>query len=360
MAEEPGVEAVRPAYPPPQYPQQVQYAAPPYPYGYGPPPGYYVPPPRPSFPHDRPRPYHQMLRTWTYEWWRSVVGIIIVLFGFVIAAPILALPILVAGAALQDGDFVTNFENAANLEVVTPALMLYLNVSLGGAILVTWLAIRVMHGMRPRWLASVMPRLRWNFLFVCLGLSLVALAASLLVGAFLPASGGDGDLGGELNSFTSTTAWILLIMLLTTPFQAAGEEYVFRGYLLQAVGSFVEKPWWKWFTIVFTALLFATAHLQFDPPIFFDRFAFGMVAAWVAIRTGGLEAGIALHILNNYLAFGLALAFGDISESLNDPQASWWNIFATLTQSIVFAVLVAYAAKRMNLRNTTQPPEPVT
>ena len=30
--------------------------------------------------------------------------------------------------------------------------------------------------------------------------------------------------------------------------------------------------------------------------------------------TGGLEAGIAMHVLNNWLAFGLALAFGDMAR----------------------------------------------
>ena len=47
------------------------------------------------------------------------------------------------------------------------------------------------------------------------------------------------------------------------------------------------------------------------PPIFFDRFAFGLVAGMLVILTGGLEAGIAMHVLNNWLAFGIALAFGD-------------------------------------------------
>ena len=111
-------------------------------------------------------------------------------------------------------------------------------------------------------------------------------------------------------------------MLLTTPFQAAGEEYVFRGYLLQAIGSLVDRAWWKWVAIVVTALLFAWRTACRTSPLFFDRFMFGVIAGWLAIRTGGLEAGIALHVLNNYLAFGFALAFGDISESLTSPRSA--------------------------------------
>ena len=74
------------------------------------------------------------------------------------------------------------------------------------------------------------------------------------------------------------------------------------------------------------------------------------------IRTGGLEAGIALHVLNNFLAFGLALSFGDIRETLNVTEVSWWNIVLTLTQSAVYAALVLWVARRMGLQTHTRPP----
>ena len=65
------------------------------------------------------------------------------------------------------------------------------------------------------------------------------------------------------------------------------------------------------------ALLFALAHGAQDAPIFVDRFAFGLVAGVLVITTGGLEAGIAMHVLNNFLAFGLALAYSDMTSALN-------------------------------------------
>lgn len=336
------------AEPPPPYPQPYQ--------GY--PPPYYPapPPPRPTFPYDRSLAYHQLLRTWNYAWWRSVIGAVIVFAGFIVIVPVIALPILVIGAATEAGDFLTNIEELATFEEVTPASMLYLNATLGGAILVMWLVVRLLHGLKPRWLASVTPRLRWNFLMACLGVSVLALIASIVVGGFIPASPGDPELGGDVNDFTPTAAWIALIVLLTTPFQAAGEEYVFRGYLLQAIGSFVHRGWWKWVAITVTALLFALAHGFQNPPLFFDRFMFGFIAGWLTIRTGGLEAGIALHVLNNYVAFGFALAFGDLAESLSISEVSWWNIAATLTQSSVYVVLVLWLARKFKLR--TQSPAP--
>ena len=57
---------------------------------------------------------------------------------------------------------------------------------LAGLIPLTWLLVRFLHGLRPRWLSSVLPRLRWGYLFVCFGLSFLALFATILVAALLP------------------------------------------------------------------------------------------------------------------------------------------------------------------------------
>lgn len=320
-----------------------------------PPPVPYATPGQPSlppFPHVRPTPYHLMLRTWTYSWWRPVIGMLLLLFGFFIVAPVAMLPVVAVTAALEKGSWATNFSDTMTLKRVDAGSLLYLNLTLATMILVTWAIIRVLHNMRPRWLASVRPKIRWRFLFACLGISVIALGASVLVGSLLPASSGD-DLNGHLNHFTVATGLAAVVVMLTTPLQAAGEEYAFRGYLMQAVGSLSKS---KWFAIIVTATVFAFAHGGQNPPLFFDRFAFGFISGWLVIYTGGLEAGIALHILNNVLAFSLALAFGDLATTVNVKSVSWWNIVNTVTQSGVYTVLVVLVARKMGLRNTTSPP----
>jgi membrane protease YdiL (CAAX protease family) len=102
------------------------------------------------------------------------------------------------------------------------------------------------------------------------------------------------------------------------------------------------------------SLLFALAHGAQDAPIFFDRFAFGIVAGVLVILTGGLEAGIAMHVLNNWLAFGIALAFGDMDSALNPSGGTWWSIPVTLTQSLVYLALAVYVARRMGIQTRTQ------
>jgi membrane protease YdiL (CAAX protease family) len=295
-----------------------------------------------------------MLRTWTYAWWKPVVGILLAGLALLVVAPLLLLPVLALGVAVQGGPFMAEFERAATLQTVSPAALLYLNLVLASMIPATWGIVRVVHRMRPRWLASVIPRLRWRFLLPCLGLAVVALVAQLAMGALVSSLGGSGagDVGGSLNSFSAGTAVTVLVVLLTTPLQAAGEEYLFRGYLLQAVGSLTGR----WVAIGVTGTLFALAHGTQNFPLFFDRLAFGLIAGWLVTRTGGLEAGIALHIVNNFLAYGLALAFGDLTSTLTVSEVGWTNIVLTVTQSAVYTLLVVWLARHRGLRTRTEPP----
>ena len=56
-----------------------------------------------------------------------------------------------------------------------------------------------------------------------------------------------------------------------------------------------------------------------------------------------------MHVLNNFLAFGLALAFSDMASTLNPTGGSWWSIPVTLTQSLVYLGLVILVGRRMGL-----------
>jgi len=293
-----------------------------------------------------------MLRTWSYSWWRPVVGILVAVVAFFIGASLVFFGVAALYALFQGGTWVEDVRRDLDVGKVGPASLLGLNLGIASMIPVTWLIMRFLHRMRPRWLASVVPRMRWRFFAVCLGIAVVALLAQVLVGSLLPATGGD-DLSGHLNHFTRSTALSAVVVLLTTPLQAAGEEYLFRGYLLQAFGSLFNS---RWLAIIATATLFALAHGGQNIPLFFDRFAFGLIAGWLVTRTGGLEAGISLHILNNFLAFGVALTFGDLTSTLQISSVSWWNIVLTVTQSGVYTGLVVLVAHRMGLQTRTRPP----
>jgi membrane protease YdiL (CAAX protease family) len=178
------------------------------------------------------------------------------------------------------------------------------------------------------------------------------LGASLLLALVLPESGG-AALDGTSNDVTDRTIAFALIVVLLIPLQAAGEEYGFRGYLTQAVGGVASGRVGTAIAVVVPALLFALAHGVQDPPVFIDRFAFGLVAGVLVIATGGLEAGIAMHILNNWVFFALTLAFGDITEALAPVAGTWWLLPGTLVQSLGYLALVTWVGRRRHIETST-------
>ena len=141
-----------------------------------------------AHPHPEPRPYPLMLRTWDYaggsRWSASCdagpVGLLVM--------PLLLMPVLAVAVAIEGGSgtFADRFIDSASLDSVTPASMLYLNLTLASLTLVAMVIVRFVHRLRPRWLASVLPGMRWKFFFVCFGLAVVALVASILVSASCP------------------------------------------------------------------------------------------------------------------------------------------------------------------------------
>ena len=299
-------------------------------------------------------PYHRIHRARARPGaaWRAILGVVALGFGVVVLAPFVVLAAFAVGYAVTGADVEASLDRLIDTDNVTPAGLAYVFLVLASAIPVTWAISRVVHGLRPRWLASVAPRIRWRWFMTCLGLAVMALAATLVVSGLLPEQGG-AEMSGELNDFTSTTRDFALIVLLLTPLQAAGEEYAFRGYLAQAFGGMFGQVW---VAVVVPAVLFALAHgLGQSWPIFFDRLAFGLVAGTLVILTGGLEAGIAMHVLNNWLAFGLALAYGDMSSALNPTGGTWWSIPVTLTQSLVYLGLAVMTSRRIGLQRRTTP-----
>ena len=298
-------------------------------------------------------PYHLVLRAGRPGWWRPALGVAALAAGLLLFAPLVWMVPFLVWFAVSGGEVLTSMDRMLDLTQPTPLGLAYLNLVLASAIPLTWLLVRTLHGLRPRWLSSVVPRLRWRYFVACFGLSIAALFVTVVVSAVLPSQGTGPELSGQLNDFTRTTRDFLLVLVLLTPLQAAGEEYAFRGYLAQAFGGIFGN---RVAAVVGPATLFALAHgVGQSPPIFFDRLAFGLVAGTLVILTGGLEAAIAMHVLNNWLAFGLALAYGDMASSLNPTGGTWWSIPVTLTQSLVYLALALFVARRMGLATRTDP-----
>lgn len=184
------------------------------------------------------------------------------------------------------------------------------------------LASLLVNGRRVGLVSSAAGRLRWRWMLLCGAVAVAISLAFTAVSALLPAEALDtaGVVPPGENPMLLAT---LAVVLLLIPFQAAAEEYVFRGYLQQAIGRWLRHPA---FAILLPVPLFVLGHL-YDPLGQASVAVFAIAAGWLTWRTGGLEAAIALHIVNNLLAFLLALAgLGDVNDSSPGVASFFWSL----------------------------------
>ncbi|GED86278.1 hypothetical protein TNCT6_33630 [Streptomyces sp. 6-11-2] len=213
-------------------------------------------------------------------------------------------------------------------------------------------------GRRPAGtVASVTGRPRWRWLAWCLLAAVPPMVLLPVVAIFLPDDQGDGGGAGVWVGWQTFLVSLAMLVVLV-PLQSAAEEYVFRGWLLQATGAFLRSPW---LAVLPQAVLFAAAHGWGTPWGFADLLVFGVVAGLLTIRTGGLEASIALHALNNLLAFGLSAAYVDgLASDETAADATWQLALVDMASVLLFAAIVLWLARRRRPQHVSAPPpEPV-
>ncbi|MEW9529241.1 lysostaphin resistance A-like protein [Microbispora sp. NPDC049125] len=321
------------------WPSQWGAQAPP-PYQWGaqaPPPYQWQAPPAPwTAPPPPQTRYDRLARTALHRWWRPIVGTL----GIVIAFLVMSLGVgLLAGLVSV----------IAGIPMAVDGSRLFIDpvVDLGFHLIVIALAIPLVFGAAwafqrrpPGTVSSVAFRIRWRWLGWCLLVAVVAVVLGQL------AESGTLTLTG-VGAGYGWAGWAvflppMILILLLVPFQAAAEEYVFRGWILQSFGAYLRNPWPG---VLLGSAAFAALHGYTDWGIAYV-FGFGILMGWLAILTGGLEAPIALHATNNVVAFGLAAASGDMGGALEQGALPWQSIAGTAVQFAVYGVAIVIIARK--------------
>jgi len=107
----------------------------------------------------------------------------------------------------------------------------------------------------------------------------------------------------SVNNRTISILILAVISILLIPFQAAFEEILFRGYLMQGFAALLGR---RWFPLIMTSLLFALMH-GLNPEVKEYGFLtmmpqyilFGLIFGIITILDDGIEAAIGAHTANN-------------------------------------------------------------
>lgn len=280
-----------------------------------------------------PRTYVHQMRGPRHRWWRPLVAL-------TVASAVLFFCVALLTTPLALFELVDSEEELLN--PVNPWTALYMNLVLATLIPATLLGLWVGFGRSPWRVLSVAGRMRWGWLGRCLLLVTPVWAAYLAVTWVV--------FDQEVLDRPADWLWLIAITLLTTPLQAAGEEIAFRGGLVQGVSAWIRSPAVALgVTTVLSTAVFVAAHGSADPWIVIELGSLAVAGCWLAWRTGGLEAVIVLHVVNNVLIMLTGIVFGGLEESYVDgttegsPVSAAMNLLAT---ALMTAALLWLARRR--------------
>ncbi|CAL8896505.1 type II CAAX endopeptidase family protein [Kocuria varians] len=252
--------------------------------------------------------YHRLaLADRNHRWWMPLVEGVLALAVYVVLSIAFGIVMALAVPEIITGDILA-------MDQMDPAVFLLLFGSVA-LMLPSALIARLALGPRPLGLIfSVAGRIRWRWLLTCLGVAAAVYVVVNLAGIGLDLATGGGTLEFAL---APGIGWLVLLWLVVVPLQCTAEEVVFRGYLAQMVGRWLKHPAWA---ILLPVPLFVLGH-DYDV---WGLASVGIMAVTMGLvtwRTGGLEAGIALHVVNNMVVTLMGMVgLADMNETSGSPS----------------------------------------
>jgi membrane protease YdiL (CAAX protease family) len=159
------------------------------------------------------------------------------------------------------------------------------------------LLIKPLHSRTISAVINGASRIRWNRFFISmlvwLGLSALYFIVYLKV----------DPRNFALNNKSISIIFLAIISIALIPFQAAFEEVLFRGYLMQGFTALVRN---RMFPLIMTSLLFAIMH-GLNPEVKEYGFLtmmpqyilFGLIFGIITVLDDGIEAAVGAHTANN-------------------------------------------------------------
>ncbi|MEU1860634.1 CPBP family intramembrane glutamic endopeptidase [Micromonospora aurantiaca (nom. illeg.)] len=259
------------------------------------------------------------------------------------------------------------------LPLLGPARVeLLVSVAAIGCILPAVLVIaRFVQGRPIGTLSSVTGRIRWGWLALCVGVAAVTALCLLVV---VPIAVAVLTRGPATDSSQQTVAGpslqdvirylvTLALLLCLGVWQVAAEEYTTRGFLLQAVTRLAGRSPWP--GIIAQAIVFTALHRHLG----WGTLAVAVMAGWLGwltVRTGGIEAALAYHLVQNGFAALVAAAM-PTGPDANAAGAGLPGALAMVGAVTAYALLIRWLAPLCRLARTAPggtapggpPPAPV-
>jgi CAAX amino terminal protease family. len=206
------------------------------------------------------------------------------------------------------------------------------------ALLAFILLVKPLNGRSLKKIINGTDSFRWNRFFIS-ALIWVIMSAIYLFG-YLKADPSNFS----MNNKSVTLIPLILISVLLIPFQAAFEEILFRGYLMQGFTVLFRN---RFFPLIMTSVLFGLMHGMNPEVKAFGFWAmlpqyvlFGLIFGIMTILDDGIEAAIGAHAANN--AFLCIMMTNDSSALQTNALFVQHNVYPwfELSTMVLMGVLI--------------------
>lgn len=287
-----------------------------------------------------------------HEWWRYLVGILIVLIG----VGIFSLPHMIA-ISIKSFNGEVDMERLAQNDVAyilglfEPNLnLVFMLLPFLGGLVLLFITVKFIHKQSLVSLTTSRKSIDWSR--VCFSFFLWGIVSSVMIGLGYLLEPENFEINFKLVPFLI----LLVIAILMIPIQTSFEEYLFRGYLMQGIGVITK---YKWIPLVTTSLVFGLMHIsnpevdKLGPVVMIYYIGTGLFLGIMTLMDEGMELALGFHAANNLFTALLVTAdwtafqTHSLLKDLSDPQnAGFTDIIIPVF--VIFPILLYVFSKKYN------------
>lgn len=301
-----------------------------------------------------------------HDWWRYLVGAIVIFF----ASQLGAIPLFIAATMklMSEGGDISQLEDPNMIMTILESnLTLFLMLlSFAVGLFVLYFVVKWMH--KQPFLTLTTSRKKTDWGRVWFGFILIAVTTVFFTGLDYYMNPQDYEIQFNLVPFVI----LAVIAIVMIPLQTSFEEYLFRGYLMQGIGVIFGN---KWLPLITTSVIFGGLHFfnpeveKLGPIIMIYYIGTGFFLGIITLMDEGMELALGFHAGNNLIAALLVTAdwtvfqTNSILKDISEPSA---GIDVLIPVLIFYPILIAIMAYRYKwkgwkdkLFGNVSPPPPV-
>ncbi len=283
------------------------------------------------------------------KFWKYIVGTIVVIFASFIGQ--IPFGIALFFKAASDNVPVPTDTNEL-LGFLPPNMTLLLMLlAFVAALIGLFIVVKLLHKQSIRSLTTTRPKVDWKRIFFAFGLwSFFIILATVVDYALYPED-------YVWNFHPVRFVVLAVIAIIFIPIQTSAEEYMFRAYLMQGIGTIASA---RWIPLVFTSVTFGLMHIS-NPEV--GKMGYGIMGFYIgtglllgiiALMDEGIELALGFHAANNLVGALLvtsdwtAFRTDSILKDISEPGAAS-EVFLPLL--VVYPVLLFIFSKKYGWNN---------